>query len=69
MVRPAKTGRKPITRDQIKGLRGKYKHLPLMETLKEMKREGNGFKSLRGSLKGKGVLKAMMQDRKRERGI
>ena len=30
---------KPITRSYIKSLRGKYKHLPLMETLKEMKRE------------------------------
>ena len=30
---------KPITRAYIKCLRGKYKHLPLMETLKEMKRE------------------------------
>jgi len=30
---------KPITRTYIKSLRGKYKHLPLMETLKEMKRE------------------------------
>ena len=30
---------KPITRAYIKSLRGKYKHLPLMETLKEMKRE------------------------------
>lgn len=27
------------------------------------------IKSLRGSLKGKGVLKAMMEDRKREREI
>jgi AbrB family looped-hinge helix DNA binding protein len=26
---------KPITRTYIKGLRGKYKHLPLMETLAE----------------------------------
>ena len=30
---------KPITRAYIKSLRGKFKHLPLMETLKEMKRE------------------------------
>ena len=30
---------KPITRAYIKSLRGKYRHLPLMETLKEMKRE------------------------------
>ena len=30
---------KPITRTYIKSLRGKYKHLPLMETLQEMKRE------------------------------
>ena len=30
---------KPITRSYIKSLRGKYKHLPLMETLNEMKRE------------------------------
>lgn len=30
---------KPITRTYIKSLRGKYKHLPLLETLKEMKRE------------------------------
>jgi AbrB family looped-hinge helix DNA binding protein len=30
---------KPITRNYIKSLRGKYKHLPLMETLKEMKHE------------------------------
>ena len=30
---------KPITRSYIRSLRGKYKHLPLMETLKEMKRE------------------------------
>jgi len=30
---------KPITRAYIKSLRGKYKHLPLIETLKEMKRE------------------------------
>jgi AbrB family looped-hinge helix DNA binding protein len=30
---------KPITRSYIKSLRGKYKNLPLMETLKEMKRE------------------------------
>ena len=30
---------KPITRTYIKSLRGKYKHLPLMETLKEIKRE------------------------------
>ncbi len=32
----------PITRTYIKSLRGKYKHLPLMETLKEMKREEKG---------------------------
>jgi AbrB family looped-hinge helix DNA binding protein len=30
---------KPITRTYIKSLRGKYKNLPLLETLKEMKRE------------------------------
>lgn len=30
---------KPITRAYIKSLRGKYKHLPLMETLKKMKGE------------------------------
>ena len=30
---------KPITRTYIRSLRGKYKHLPLMETLTEMKRE------------------------------
>ena len=30
---------KPITPTYIKSLRGKYKHLPLMETLKEIKRE------------------------------
>lgn len=30
---------KPITRAYIKSLRGKYKNLPLMETLREMKRE------------------------------
>ena len=30
---------KPITRTYIKSLRGKYKNLPLMETLKEMKQE------------------------------
>jgi len=30
---------KPITPSYIKSLRGKYKHLPLMETLKEIKRE------------------------------
>jgi len=30
---------KPITRTFIKSLRGKYQHLPLMETLKEIKRE------------------------------
>jgi AbrB family looped-hinge helix DNA binding protein len=30
---------KPITRTYIKSLRGKYKHLPLMETLTAMKRE------------------------------
>jgi len=29
----------PITRAYSRSLRGKYKHLPLMETLKEMKRE------------------------------
>ena len=26
-------------RKRIRAMRGKYKHLPLMETLKEMKRE------------------------------
>ncbi|MDB6109589.1 MAG: Looped-hinge helix binding protein AbrB family [Pedosphaera sp.] len=30
---------KPITRTYIKSLRGKYKHLPLMETLGQMKDE------------------------------
>jgi AbrB family looped-hinge helix DNA binding protein len=30
---------KPITRSYIKSLRGKYSHLPLMETLKELKQE------------------------------
>jgi AbrB family looped-hinge helix DNA binding protein len=30
---------KPITRAYITSLRGKYRRLPLMETLKEMKRE------------------------------
>ena len=30
---------KPITRNYIKSLRGKYKHLPLMETLTQIKRE------------------------------
>ncbi len=30
---------KPVTRAYIKSLRGKYRHLPLMETLKELKRE------------------------------
>ena len=30
---------KPITRGYIKTLRGKYQHLPLMETLKQIKRE------------------------------
>jgi AbrB family looped-hinge helix DNA binding protein len=30
---------KPVTRAYIKSLRGKYRHLPLLETLKEMKRE------------------------------
>ena len=30
---------RPITRSYIKSLRGKYKHLPLMETLTEIKRE------------------------------
>jgi len=30
---------RPITRSYIKSLRGKYRHLPLMETLKEMKHE------------------------------
>ena len=30
---------KPITRAYIKSLRGKYRHFPLMETLKAMKRE------------------------------
>ena len=33
---------KPITRTYIKSLRGKYKHLPLLETLKEMKHEEKG---------------------------
>ena len=30
---------KPVTGKFIRSLRGKYKHLPVMETLKEMKRE------------------------------
>ena len=30
---------KPVTTKFIRSLRGKYRHLPLMETLKEMKRE------------------------------
>ena len=30
---------KPITSTFIKSLRGKYQHLPLLETLKEIKRE------------------------------
>jgi AbrB family looped-hinge helix DNA binding protein len=30
---------KPLTAKFIRGLRGKYKHLPIMETLKEIKRE------------------------------
>ena len=30
---------KPVTAKFIRSLRGKYKHLPLLETLKEMKRE------------------------------
>jgi AbrB family looped-hinge helix DNA binding protein len=30
---------KPVTSKFIRSLRGKYKHLPLMETLKEMNRE------------------------------
>ena len=30
---------KPITRTYLKSLRGKYRHLPLLETLKEMKRQ------------------------------
>ena len=30
---------KPITPSYLKSLRGKYKHLPLMETLREIKRE------------------------------
>jgi AbrB family looped-hinge helix DNA binding protein len=30
---------KPITRAYIKSLRRKYRHLPLMETLRDMKRE------------------------------
>jgi AbrB family looped-hinge helix DNA binding protein len=30
---------KPITRGYLKSLRGKYKHLPLMETLQAIKRE------------------------------
>ncbi len=33
---------KPITRAYIKSLRGKYKHLPLMDTLAEVKREEKG---------------------------
>lgn len=30
---------KPVTSKFIRSLRGKYKHLPVMETLREMKRE------------------------------
>jgi AbrB family looped-hinge helix DNA binding protein len=30
---------KPVTGKFIRGLRGKYKHLPVMETLQKMKRE------------------------------
>ena len=30
---------KPVTGKFIRSLRGKYKHLPVMETLKDMKRE------------------------------
>ena len=30
---------RPITRNYLKSLRGKYKHLPLMETLQAIKRE------------------------------
>lgn len=30
---------RPVTAKFIRSLRGKYKHLPLMETLKEVKRE------------------------------
>jgi AbrB family looped-hinge helix DNA binding protein len=30
---------KPVTPKYIRSLRGKYKHLPLMETLDELKRE------------------------------
>jgi AbrB family looped-hinge helix DNA binding protein len=30
---------RPITGAYLKGLRGKYKHLPLLETLREIKRE------------------------------
>jgi AbrB family looped-hinge helix DNA binding protein len=30
---------KPITRAYLKSLRGKYQHLPLMETLQRIKRE------------------------------
>jgi AbrB family looped-hinge helix DNA binding protein len=30
---------KPITRTTITSLRGKYRHLPLMETLRNLKRE------------------------------
>jgi len=30
---------KPVTTKFIRSLRGKYRHLPLMEMLKEMKRE------------------------------
>lgn len=30
---------KPVTRAFIKGMRGKYRHLPLLETLKDIKHE------------------------------
>jgi AbrB family looped-hinge helix DNA binding protein len=33
---------KPVTPKFIRSLRGKYKDLPVMETLKEMKREEKG---------------------------
>ena len=34
---------KPLTAKHIRSLRGKYKHLPVMETLKEMKCEEKAY--------------------------
>lgn len=33
---------KPVTAKHIRGIHGKYRHLPLMETLAEIKREERG---------------------------